>query len=271
MIVGPAEELVAFDLETTGLTPGIDRIVEIGAVRFTAAGAILATFERLVNPLQPSGEAARTIHGISDDQLADAPSARDVLPEFIAWLGDPRSTTLLAHHAASDAGYLGSELIRSELPVPGHFVVDTLAWARRRWPRFGNHRLDSLAARFGPDEGSRHRALADSHRVRRVFLALQADDPDRDHPPLAFPIHDGGGPPPVPRGWTEVAEAIERDGAIQIEYAGGTRGPAPRVISPQRFAHRGGVAYLVALCHLDRKVKEFQVDRVRTCQVVAPG
>ena len=264
-------ERVAFDLETTGLKPGADRIVEIGAVRFAATGEILDRFERLVNPLRPSAAAARLIHGISDDLLADAALAHEVLPEFVHWLGDPSSTILVAHHAALDAGFLGNELIRSGLPLPGHDVVDTLAWSRRCWPTFGNHRLDSLARRFGLDVGASHRALADSLRVRRVLLTLQASNKGQDRPPLAYPIHDGAGPPPIPCGWADVAHAIDHAGMIQIEYLGGSRGPGPRAVTPQRFVNRGGVAYLVASCHLDHKTKEFQVDRIRSAQVVTGG
>ena len=61
---------VAFDLETTGLSAESDRIVEIGAVRFDAAGMVLGEFQRLVNPLRPSGPQARAVHGISDAELA---------------------------------------------------------------------------------------------------------------------------------------------------------------------------------------------------------
>jgi len=273
MLDEPGSEFVAFDLEATGLSPAVDRIVEAGAVRFDAAGKVRATFERLVNPLQPSAPMAQSMHRISDESLADAETAEVVLPAFVAFLGDPATTTLLAHNAAFDAGLLGHELVRAGLPIPGHFVVDTLAWSRRRWPNHGSHKLDALARRLGFEEPTTHRALADSHRVRAVFLHLRAesDGAGDDHPPLAYPIFDGAGPPPVPRGWERVAEAIAHDGVVQIEYLGGTRGATPRAISPQAFAHRGGVAYLVAVCHLDGKVKEFQVDRIRNCQVVGPA
>ena len=275
MIGNQGAEFVAFDLETTGLSPLVDRIVEIGAVRFDASGRVRATFERLVNPLRASGAVARSVHGISDETLALAETAEVVLPDFVRFLGDPETTTLLAHHAAFDAGFLGRELVRLGLPIPEHSVIDTLAWARRRWPDFGSHKLANLAKRLGLEPAPAHRGLADSDRVRGVFLALRLDESEtgRDKPeppPLAYPIFDGAGPPPIPQGWRNVAEAIDRDEVVQIEYDGGTRGPQPRDISPKRFAHRGGVAYLVAVCHLDSKLKEFQIDRVRSCRVVAP-
>ena len=269
----PEHEYVAFDLETTGLSPESDRIVEIGAVRFRPSGGVVAEFDRLVNPLRPSSPRARAVHGIPDEELAWAETAEVVIPEFVAFLGDPDRTTLLAHNASFDAGFLGRELARLGRSMPGHSVIDTLTLARRRWPRIvGGHKLDGLARRLGLDPHGSHRALADSRRVQGLWLALMETDaePDGNPPtmPLAFPIFDARCPPPAPRGWGWVEEAIGRDQSIRIEYAGGTRGLTPRAITPRRFAIRGGVAYLVALCHLDRKEKEFRLDRVRRCEVI---
>ncbi len=261
-MTGSSTEYVAFDLETTGLSALSDRIVEIGAVRFDASGEVFGEFERLVNPLRPSGDRARAVHGISDEELALAETAELVLPEFLEFLGDPGRTTLLAHNATFDAGFLGRELARLGRPMPGHVVVDTLALARRRWPKIGSHRLDFLAGRLGLDPFGPHRALADSRRVRGLWLALEAAREEAEAMPLAYPIFDAGGGLPAPQGWQWVEDAIGRDLPVTIRYGGGTRGPAPREISPRRFSNRGGVAYLVAFCHLDRIEKEFRLDRV---------
>ncbi len=260
---GAGPEYVAFDLETTGLSPASDRIVEIGAERFRPDGTVVDVFERLVNPLRPSSPTARAVHGIADETLAGAETADRILPDFLRFLGDPATTTLLAHNASFDAGFLGRELTRIGLAMPGHEVVDTLALARRRWPDLGSHKLGTLAARLRLDVAGSHRALADSTRVRGLWLALQeAGEPDEPDP-LAYPIFDGERPMPAPRGWAEVARAIERDEVLRIEYGGGTRGPAPREVSPRGFSTRGGVAYLLARCHLDDKEKQFRLDRVR--------
>jgi DNA polymerase-3 subunit epsilon len=264
----PGAEYVAFDLETTGLSAESDRIVEVGAVRFDASGRVLGEFERLVNPLRPSGARARAVHGISDAELARAETAEVVLPEFLEFVGDPARTTLLAHNASFDAGFLGRELARLGRPMPGHAVVDTLAWARRRWPKLGGHRLDFLAVRLGLDPHGPHRALADSRRVRGLWMALQEVGEGAGESPLAYPIFDARCPLPAPRGWAPIEEAIGRDQVFRIEYAGGTRGTAPREVTPRRFTNRGGVAYLVALCHLDLKEKEFRLDRVRRFEVL---
>src|SRR5437016_982840 len=100
-------EWVAFDLETTGLVAEIDRVVEIGAVRFDVNGRERGRFECLVNPERPMSPAAQAIHGISDADLKDAAPARAVLPRFLEFLGEPATIVLIAHNAAFDAGFLG--------------------------------------------------------------------------------------------------------------------------------------------------------------------
>ncbi|WP_435009624.1 exonuclease domain-containing protein [Tundrisphaera lichenicola] len=269
MEVGPPREFVAFDLETTGLSAESDRIVEVGAVKFDESGRELDVFESLVNPLRPSSPTARAIHGISDVELAAAETAETVLADFVRFLGDPSGTTLMAHNASFDAGFLGRELARLGRPMPGHAVIDTLAMSRKRWPELRTHKLDFLARRLGLDPHGPHRALADSRRVRGLWLAIVGPSgEDCDEAPLAYPIFDARSPLPAPRGWDRIERAIGLDQVVRIEYAGGTRGLTPREITPRRFSNRGGVAYLVALCHLDAKVKEFRLDRVRNFEVI---
>src|SRR5262245_60181650 len=132
---------VAFDLETTGLFPATDRIVEVGAVRFDASGRELGCFERLVHPGRPMSRGAQAVHGITDAMLAGAEPASAVLPEFLDWLGDPSATTLLAHNASFDARFLARELARIGLfPPVDLVVVDTLALARSRRPDTPDHK-----------------------------------------------------------------------------------------------------------------------------------
>ena len=262
-------EYVAFDLETTGLAAGTDRIVVIGAVRFDASGRELGRFERLVNPERPMSPAAQSVHGISDLDLAGALAAHAVLPEFLAFLGDPATTSMLAHHAVFDAGFLGCELGRSGLPLPSHSVIDTLPLARRRLPHLPNHRLDTLTAVLGLDPDGLHRALADSLRVKDLWLALNGSD-EPASALVSYPIHDRRrlAPPPAPLGWDLLAEAIALGLKVRLEYDGGSRGTSPREITPRSFAHKGGIVYLVAYCHLDEFEKSFRLDRVRRYEVV---
>jgi DNA polymerase III subunit epsilon len=266
----PERQYVAFDLETTGLMAETDRIVEIGAVRFLGNGQEIGRFQRLVNPQRPMSPAAFAIHGISDHDLADAPPASEVLPEFLAFLEEPHKTTLLAHNASFDAGFLGRELARAGLSTPAYSLFDTLALARRRLPQLTSHRLDSLAQALGLDPAGAHRALADSLRVKDIWLRLDG----ASAPPetlVSFRIFDPKDSKPTPEGWDPLVRAAAGGDLVRIKYDGGTRGSSPRSITPRRFVQRGGATYLIAFCHLDSFEKTFRLDLIRCVEIVADG
>ncbi len=165
-------EFIAFDFETTGLDPCRDRLVEAGALRFHRSGEVVDRFESLIHPEMPMPPAAQAIHGITDADLADAPTCREVLPRFLAFLGDPRTTALLAHNACLDAGFLGTELRRAGQALPDHLMFDTLALARSCRPDLRSHRLHALAGALCLEAYAMHRALADAVCVKALWLAL---------------------------------------------------------------------------------------------------
>ncbi len=264
----PDFEFVAFDLETTGLEAQQDRVVEIGAVRFSRSGQVTGQFEQLVNPGRPMPPAAQAIHGISDADLAAAPPAREVLPRFLDFLGNARSTGLVAHNASFDAAFLGSELRRAGYAHPEHRVFDTLALARCRRPELPSHRLDCLVTAFGLQSAPSHRALADACCVKDLWIELHGPATP-DQMLVSYPIHDPQEASPPPHGWEMLDQAIASGRSVRITYDGGTRGISPRSITPLRFQQKGGVAYLVACCHLDSLEKSFRLDRIRQCEILA--
>ncbi|WP_422926377.1 exonuclease domain-containing protein [Singulisphaera sp. PoT] len=260
-------EFVALDLETTGLMAETDRVVEIGAIRFDAEGVELARYETYVNPGRPMSPAAQAIHGISDEDLADAPSFREIFPGLVEFLGPAESTVLLAHNASFDAGFLGREFSRIDIPPPRHSVVDTLTVARRLIPDACDHRLETLARLLGLDEGPTHRALADSQRVKGLWMRLGGSAIPKEFQ-IAYPIVDRQGAAPLPSGWERLLNAISRGARVRMRYDGGSRGEEPREITPRQIVNRGGTAYLVAFCHLDAFEKSFRLDRVRQYDVL---
>lgn len=263
----PIGSIVAIDLETTGLDPETDRVVEVGALRFGPDGQDLGHFSRLVRPGRPMNPAAERIHGISDAMLADADPAEVVLPAFFDWLASDPPRFLLAHHARFDAGFLGRELVRIGCELPDLEITDTLALSRRRLPKARTHRLDALAELLGIGGGPAHRALADCERVRGLWLALDGDQ----GPFVSYPIFDPIREQAVPTGWAPLLSAIAEGRRVRISYQGGSRGDGPREITPRRVIHKGGAAYLVAFCHLERFEKSFRLDRVSTLDPVDPA
>ena len=186
----------------------------------------------------------------------------EVLPEFLSFLGDPGTTALMAHNASFDAGFLGRELARAGLPAPAHSLFDTLALARRRLPQAASHRLDHLARILGLDPAGAHRALADSLRVKEIWLLLGGPS-ESPNSLVSYRFFDPRNTNPTPKAGNRCRRPRLSGLTVRIEYDGGTRGAAPRSITPRRFVQRGGATYLVAFCHLDSFEKAFRLDRIR--------
>jgi DNA polymerase III epsilon subunit family exonuclease len=164
---------VAFDTETTGLSPRSNRIVEIGAVRFRN-GTVLESRSWLINPGIPIPDAASAIHGITDEMVADRPSFSAVFPQFVRFAGE---AVWMAHNAGFDVRFLSAELLRTGTAAPGNTVVDTLKLSRTWFPDAGSYRLGRLLEHLGLAHGGLHRALADAHAAASIVSAGAARMP----------------------------------------------------------------------------------------------
>lgn len=266
LYVDTKTEFVAFDVETTGLWPMTHRIVELAAIRFDDSGREIARFHSLVNPGRPMSRGAFHVHGISDAMVAYAPDATAVLPEFVDFLGNPRHTLLMAHHATFDAGFVGCELARRGLSIPGHPIVDTLELAQAclKGPR--SYSLPSLAEDLGLDPIDTHRALGDCGRVKALWDLFGKSAGDRlkkyfliDH--AAFRV-------PPPEGWDDVQDAIDHKRFIRIVYQWGQELKTPFDATPIGFLRKGGYLYLETILQFDQKERTFRLDRIKERLVI---
>ena len=261
-------EFVAFDLETTGLSPDFHRIIEFGAVRFRTDGTELDRLEQFVNPGCPVPRDATAVHGITNDMLRGQPTINQALPNFVQFLGDS-STILLAHNASFDLGFLAVALHRIGANIPEHPVVDTLNLSRWRLRQLPNHRLETVSKHLQITDFTEHRALGDALVVKAVYLRLleqhpvikRIDDLFSFIPPLYFEEFM-----PVsivfPAGYEPLAEAMEIGQSISIVYDGGTKGRRKRQITPTSLIETRGSLYLIAHCHIDDTEKHFRLDRI---------
>lgn len=164
---------IVLDTETTGLDArGGDRLVELGCVEIVNRMPTGVEFHRFIFPedklVHPDAE---RIHGLSNDFLRDKPPFRNVVQDFLAFIGD---APLVIHNASFDVGFLNAELGRLKLPeIPAYRLVDTLALARRKHPA-GPNSLDALCKRYGIDNSNRtkHGALVDSLLLAKVYVEL---------------------------------------------------------------------------------------------------
>ncbi|MFZ3069686.1 MAG: 3'-5' exonuclease, partial [Anaerolineaceae bacterium] len=93
--------LVSLDIETTGLDPNLDSIIEIGAVKFTE-NRVESEFSTLVNPRKPISTFITNLTGISNSMVQNAPLLVDILPEAVDFIGD---AAVLGHNVAFDLSF----------------------------------------------------------------------------------------------------------------------------------------------------------------------
>ncbi|MDR2159094.1 MAG: 3'-5' exonuclease [Treponema sp.] len=189
----------AFDIETTGLDPRLDRIVEIGAVKFDCRGP-MGRYSVLINPGIPMPEEAGRVNGISDDMLAGKPSLEEVLPDFLRFTG---GAVITAHNAPFDCGFINEKLAalfdgakkrrpagEGEPLLPGldpagetgeagwappfpalpNLIADTLILSRRLFPGRRSYKLQELARDMEIPAFNAHRAEDDARLCMELFL-----------------------------------------------------------------------------------------------------
>ncbi len=164
---------IVFDTETTGLRASDgDRVIEIGAIELVDRFPTGRTFHVYINPdgreVHPD---ALSVHGISNEFLADKPMFPEIMEEFEAFVSE---AILVAHNASFDIEFINAELVRTgRPPIESERVVDTLQIARRKHP-MGPNSLDALCSRYGVDNSKRekHGALLDSELLAEVYIEL---------------------------------------------------------------------------------------------------
>ncbi|PWT78463.1 MAG: hypothetical protein C5B60_01135, partial [Chloroflexi bacterium] len=154
---------VAIDLETTGLQPEQDAIIEIGALKF-AGDAVLDTFESFVSPGLPIPYRVQRLTGITSPQLRDAPSLAALLPRLRAFIGE---LPLVGHSVPFDAAFLRRAGLARRNPL-----IDTFELASALLPDLPNYSLAAVGEALGVKSPTYHRALADAQLSMEVFLAL---------------------------------------------------------------------------------------------------
>ncbi|MDL0429608.1 DNA polymerase III subunit epsilon [Marinobacter sp. TBZ242] len=165
---------IVLDTETTGIDPAEGhRIIEIGCVELMERQTTGRHYHVYINPEREVEAEAITVHGITNEFLADKPKFSEIADEFFDFI---KGAELVIHNAAFDIGFMDSEFARLK-PVrktADHCgVVDSLAIARKKHPGQKNN-LDALCKRYGVDNSSRdlHGALLDAEILAEVYLLL---------------------------------------------------------------------------------------------------
>ena len=163
-------EFVAFDLETTGLNPESDTIIEIGAV-ILKNGKEMERFQTFVDPQRKLDQKIVDLTGITDGMLAGAPKIEEVLPQFLEFVG---GRVLVAHNAKFDTSF-----IRNACRQLGYTYaltsVDTLSLSQQLMPQLNRFKLDIVAKALKLPNFNHHRAADDANicgQIMAKFLKM---------------------------------------------------------------------------------------------------
>ena len=157
---------VVFDLETTGLSPVNDRIIEIGAVKIEN-GQVIDRFSSFVDPGRPIPFRIENLTGISDAMVKGAGTIEEILPRFRAFIGD---AFLVAHNAEFDVSFLSQNLKQCGIPFEPFSYADTLGIAHAFLRHLKNYTLDTVAKELNVVLENHHRAVDDAECCAMIFL-----------------------------------------------------------------------------------------------------
>ncbi len=156
--------VIAFDVETTGISPLVDRLVELSAYKVSPDGD--EVFDALINPHVEMDPQIVAIHGITNEMVSDAPEASEVVPKFIEFIG---ALPLIAHNARFDVGFLLFNAHQLKIETGDNEVYCTLKFARGSLAGLSSYKLGSLSEHFNITHSRAHRALDDALACLKVM------------------------------------------------------------------------------------------------------
>lgn len=160
---------VVVDIETTGLSPEYDSIIEICAMKYSD-NVLTDSFSSLVNPGFPISDFISALTGITNDMLSSAPALDSVIPKFYDFVKD---SVLVGHNVHFDLNFLYDACMEYlSLPLSNDFI-DTLRISRRLHPENRHNRLSDLSKIYHIDYSNAHRAESDcliTNKIFQIFL-----------------------------------------------------------------------------------------------------
>jgi DNA polymerase-3 subunit alpha (Gram-positive type) len=169
------DTFVVFDLETTGFSAEVDRIIEIGAVKIKN-GEIVDNFSKFVNPKIPIPFRIEKLTGINDSMVMEAEPIEKILPEFLEFCGD---AVMVAHNAGFDTSFIINNAERLGIKYDPT-IMDTVLLAQFVIPNLHNYKLDTLCKHLAVSLENHHRAVDDAQATAYIYLKMAKMLEERD-------------------------------------------------------------------------------------------
>ena len=149
---------ISIDVETTGLSPIYNELIEISAIKYNGQSKI-DKFTTLIKPTTEIPQSITRITGITNEMVSNSPSIEKVMPNLIEFIAD---YPIVAHNAKFDMGFLQR--------YSNNSFIDTVKISRNLYPELPNHKLGTVAKHIGITEDGFHRAEFDCECCAKIYL-----------------------------------------------------------------------------------------------------
>lgn len=261
--------LIAIDLETTGLSPLVDRIIEIAAFKVTKDGDSI--YSTLIDPEIPIPPHTTDIHNITNEMVIGAPKLIDVLSELKEFLGEQ---PIVAHNAKFDLGFIVMGLQREKMKLSSALIYCSCKMARVTHKEVQNHKLGTLVQELNIPLVNHHRALDDAYASLKIFIhGLERLRPNKTPEQqradllshgLLFSLDqfDELKAEELPPHLEELNKLVKESAVIEIQYSGGNHKHQFRPVKLTSLLNTPDGNILYARCLWSDMYKSFKLNKI---------
>lgn len=157
---------VAIDVETTGLSPIENELIEVSAIKYEGQKKI-DTFTSLIKPKARIPYYITNITGITNEMVQNSPFVEEIMPNLISFIGE---SPIVAHNANFDYKFIQNY---SNNAFSKNILIDTVKLGRKLYPNLPNHKLGTIAKHIGITEDGFHRAEFDCECCAKIYVEYQ--------------------------------------------------------------------------------------------------
>ena len=250
--------IVAIDVETTGLSPVVDRMIELSAVKITPTG--IETFDELIDPEIDIPQITINIHGITQQMVKGKEKIETVLPKFLKFCGN---LPILGHNAKFDVGFIVFDIHRLKLSFPKSPIFCSIKLSRTTFKDAENHKLGTLAKFLNIPLKNHHRALDDAFASLFIFNeALKKGSKKRDAYIFNISNFEKFNEFEVPKRLDGIQKYLVNQTPIEIKYKGGKIKNVFRQIKPVSILPIPTGLVLYAQCLESDMYKSFAIKKI---------
>ena len=256
--------IIAIDLETTGLSPLVDRIIEIGAIKITPSGTSI--FQTLINPEILIPQHTIDIHNITDEMVKDSPLLNTVLEPLKEFMED---LPIIAHNAKFDLGFIVMGMQKSNIQLLANEIYCSCKLARHTHMEIANHKLSTLVKELNIPLLNHHRAIDDAFASLKIFMSSL----ERVKTPLSPMLKRYGHifslnefekfeATSIPAHLTTLEKLVKEAAVVEILYSGGNHKNEYRPVKLTSLLNTTEGNILYARCLWSDIQKSFKLQKI---------